>query len=444
MRVRHLPSDPGPAAWNSILPRQKERPRLEESVEVDYLIIGAGFAGLSAAKRLLELSGNESVMVVDAGRIANGPAGRNSGFMIDVPHDLSSDDYGGNTNNDHRDVQLNRAGIEYALAIKEAYGMTDEAIQVGGKINGAITSRGVSHNDAYAKHLAALNESFERLSALDMQQLTGSKSYVDGLFTPGTAMLQPALYIRELAAGVERDGAKLYENSPILSLEKNKGRWLALSDKGQVRARKVILGVNGHLESFGFFQKHLMHVYTYGSMTKSMTTEQLDRLGGRSNWALTPADPLGTTVRRISGSGGDRLIIRNRATFDPSLKVSDSRLQAVGRTHDNSFKERFPQLDDVDMEYRWGGRLCLTRNNVPVFGRVDDGVYSACCQNGLGTAKGTISGKLAAELACGKSSDLLDLQSSYDRPSRLPPKPLASLGAFAVIRWGEFRAGKEL
>jgi len=110
-------------------------------------------------------------VVVDAGRIANGPAGRNSGFMIDVPHDLSSDDYGGNTNNDHRDVQLNRAGIEYALAIKEAYGMTDEAIQVGGKINGAITSRGVSHNDAYAKHLAALNESFERLSALDMQQL---------------------------------------------------------------------------------------------------------------------------------------------------------------------------------------------------------------------------------------------------------------------------------
>jgi len=346
--------------------------------------------------------------------------------MIDVPHDLSSDDYGGNTNNDHRDIQLNRAGIDYALAIKEAYGMTDEAILVSGKINGAITSRGASHNDAYAKHLTLLSEPFERLNATDMQQLTGS------------------IYIRELAAGVEADGAKLYENSPILSLVKNNGKWLARSANGQVSARKVILGVNGHLESFGFFQKHLMHVYTYGSMTQNMTEEQLDRLGGHSNWALTPADPLGTTVRRISGSGGERLIIRNRATFDPSLKVSDSRLQAVARTHDNSFKERFPQLGDVEMEYRWGGRLCLTRNNVPVFGQVDDGVYSACCQNGLGTAKGTISGKLAAELACEQSSELLDLQSSYDRPRRLPPRPVAMLGASAVIRWGEFRAGKEL
>jgi len=64
VRVRHLPIDPGPAAWNSILPVQRERPRLEESVEADFLIIGAGFAGLSAAKRLLELSGNDSVVLV--------------------------------------------------------------------------------------------------------------------------------------------------------------------------------------------------------------------------------------------------------------------------------------------------------------------------------------------------------------------------------------------
>ncbi len=101
-------------------------------------------------------------------------------------------------------------------------------------------------------------------------------------------------------------------------------------------------------------------------------------------------------------------------------------------------------LADVKMRYRWGGKLCLSRNNVPVFGEVDEGMYAACCHNGLGTAKGTVSGKLIAELACGQRSQLLDdLQQEAD-PVRLPPMPVARIGATAMLRWGEMRAGKEL
>ena len=57
------------------------------------------------------------------------------------------------------------------------------------------------------------------------------------------------------------------------------------------------------------------------------------------------------------------------------------------------------------MEYRWGGRLALTRNGVSVFGELDDNLYSANVQNGLGTAKGTFQGMMAADLACGLSSE---------------------------------------
>jgi len=98
----------------------------------------------------------------------------------------------------------------------------------------------------------------------------------------------------------------------------------------------------------------------------------------------------------------------------------------------------------VFKQYRWGGRLCLSRNNVSVFGEIDDNLFSACCQNGLGTAKGTISGKLIAELASGQKSSLLTDQLAEQEPTRLPPEPFASIGANAVLRWGEFRAGREL
>ena len=77
--------DPGPAAWDELLPAVEPRPPLEEKTTVDWLVIGAGFTGLSAARRLSELHPADSVAVLEASGVAHGPAGRNSGFMIDVP-----------------------------------------------------------------------------------------------------------------------------------------------------------------------------------------------------------------------------------------------------------------------------------------------------------------------------------------------------------------------
>lgn len=444
MKVCGLPVDPGPAGWNALLPDAAARASLKENIDADWLVVGAGFAGLSAARRLSELRAGERIVVLEASRVAHGPAGRNSGFMIDVPHDLSSADYGGNPEHDLRETRLNRAGIEYALNAASQYSMDDEAITLSGKVNGAITQRGVNHNDAYARHLHQLSEPFERLDARAMQQLTGCHSYIDGLYTPGTAMIQPALYIRNLAQGIESQNVVIHENSPVQQFERKGRGWIVRTPSGSVSTSCLILSVNGHVQSFGIYPKHLIHIYTYASMTQKLSKRQVETLGGEPRWALTPADPLGTTVRRVCGTGGDRLIIRNRATYDPSMKVDESRLKQIARTHDRSFLDRFPMLADVKMHYRWGGKLCLSRNNVSVFGEVDEGMYAACCQNGLGTAKGTVSGKLIAELACGQRSQLLDdLQQEAD-PVQLPPMPVARIGATAMLRWGEMRAGKEL
>ena len=133
-----------------------------------------------------------------------------------------------------------------------------------------------------------------------------------------------------------------------------------------------------------------------------------------------------------------------RFTYDPGMEVSDTRLQAVARDHDKSFRARFPMLPDVTMDYRWGGRLCLSWNGVPAFGEIEEGLFSACCQNGLGTSKGTLAGMLAAELATQSNSPLVAKILACEAPKRLPPEPLAWLGANARMRWGEWKAGREL
>ena len=95
------------------------------------------------------------------------------------------------------------------------------------------------------------------------------------------------------------------------------------------------------------------------------------------------------------------------------------------------------------MEHAWAGHLCLTLNGVSVTRRVEDGVFSGCVQNGLGTARGTLTGIAAAELAMCKSSAITEHFGSEARPKRLPPQPFQQIGANAVLRFKEWRARDE-
>ena len=443
MKVKRLPSDPGPAGWNRLLQEPMPAVQLEEKITADWLVIGAGFAGLAAAHRLCKQAQGDKIVVLDAVRVGDGPAGRNSGFMIDLPHDLTSADYGGGLDADLDQTQDNRLGIAHASKMATEYLLSDEAFIVSGKINGAATAKGQAHNENFAKHLTAMGEPYESFDAKQMREITGSSYYQDGLFTPGTAMIQPAMYIRGVAEGLGQDGVTIYEDSPVTALNNN-GSWVVETPHGQVSSPRVILAVNGHLNSFGYAKSRLMHVFTYASMTRALTPQEIGKLGGNPVWGLTPADPVGTTVRRISGKGGDRLIIRNRFTFDPTLEVSPKRIAKIGHDHDASFLHRFPDLSNVTMEYRWGGRLCLSRNNVQIIQELEPGLFSACCQNGLGTAKGTFAGGLAADLALGRPSQALSRALAADAPARLPPAAIAKLGANLYLRWQERNARGEL
>ncbi|MEM9576596.1 MAG: FAD-binding oxidoreductase [Pseudomonadota bacterium] len=443
MNVSQLPRDPGPAGWNSILPEAAPADPLRKQVTADWLVIGAGFAGLAAARRLAQLCPADQVILLEASRVGEGPAGRNSGFMIDLPHDLASENYGGKLAADKAQIEDNRRAIAFAAEMAEEFGLSQEAFARTGKINAAASPKGMQHNKDFASHLAALAEPHEMLDGDDMRALCGSGYFSGGLYTPLAAMIQPALFVRGVASGIRSNRLRLHELSPVTSLTRAGPDWVVRTPSGQVTAPRVILAVNGHLQSFGHMQGRLMHVFTYASMTRALTPDECKTLGGAPNWGVTPADPLGTTVRRISGTGGDRIVIRNRFTFDPSMEVTAARVAAVGRDHDRSFAARFPMLSGVEMEYRWGGRLCLSYNNVQVVGALDDGLWSACCQNGLGTAKGTLAGLLAAEAANGMGSAALDRLTGAGLPQKLPPSPVAQVAATTRLRWGEWRAGRE-
>ncbi|MBS3650194.1 FAD-binding oxidoreductase [Pseudaminobacter sp. 19-2017] len=442
--VKRLPVENGVSGWEAISQRSFPVRSLEGNVTADWLIIGAGFAGLSAARRLLQLRPHDKIVVLDASEVAKGTAGRNSGFMIDVPHDLTSSEYStGNTDATKLEMAQNRSAIAFAAEAAAEYGMPREIFDPSGKINAAATPRGMKLNLSFGKSLKSAGEEHTFLDSAEMRGITGSDYYLGGLYTPGAVLIQPADYVRSFAAGLSTK-VGIFERSPVTSLTRENGVWTAVSQRGAVTAPKVIVGVNGHIDDFGYFRGRLMHIFAYASMTAPFPADDFGRrVTGGDRWALLPADAMGATVRKITSGGQSRITIRTKYTYDTEVAVTKRRMARMAEAHRRSLDARFPGLKRIPFEHSWAGRICLSVNHVPAFGEVEEGLYSACCENGLGTVKSTLAGMMAAELATGTTSRRLEEYMDHPEPSRLPPEPLAWLGINSVIRLQELRAGRE-
>ena len=441
--AKRLPKVTGASGWNAILPTQTALPVFDTDSSADVVIVGGGFAGLSAARRFHQLDPNLKIILLEAGQFGEGSSGRNSGFMIDLPHDLASENYAGEAlDTDRAAIAMNRAAIAFGHEIADEFDMPREFFNPCGKINAAATPAGDQHNLDYAVHLARLGEESTHLSHDEMRALTGSPHYTSGLHTPGAVMIQPAGYVRMLSAGLSQQ-VGIFENSPAVGFTHEGNGWRVITPKGHISAGKIVIANNSHVESFGFFKRRLMHIFLYASMTAPMSDSQIARLGGDAQWGVTSSDPMGTSVRRISGIGGDRILIRTGSAYRAGMETSTGAVARAGRVHDKKFVQRFPMLADLNMEHRWAGLLCLSKNGAPAFGELDKGVYAACCQNGLGIARGTLQGIGIADLVANGGSDISAHFMAQPAPQKLPPEPLASIGANGYLKWKEWRSGAE-
>ncbi len=161
--IRH--GNPGVSGWYAILPEPKPPVVLENDITADWLVIGGGFAGLAAAQRLQQLRQNERIVLLDSLRIGEGSSGRNSGFMIDLPHDISTDNYVGAVERDVLQTQKNRYALSFAAEAAEEYGFSKEVFNPCGKINAAASESGDIHNREYMEHLKAMGEDSTWLDA---------------------------------------------------------------------------------------------------------------------------------------------------------------------------------------------------------------------------------------------------------------------------------------
>jgi hypothetical protein len=227
---------------------------------------------------------------------------------------------------------------------------------------------------------------------------------VSGLYTPGTVMLQPAGFVRGVAAGLASRVA-IYEES-------GGDRDASASGPPGGRARPAAVSpprgssstVNGHAESFGYFAGRLMQLFLFAVHDAGSTP---------TRWRGSAASPAGASrrrtrwARRCAGStavqGGDRIVTRTcAALMIPGMQAGAGDMARCGEGRmRRKFDARFPHAGRDRDGISLGAGTCACRwNGVAVMRRDRRWCVLGLRQNGLGTARGTLTGIGAADLAC--------------------------------------------
>ncbi len=417
IRIRRLPQDDAGNGWLDGLPPRAPRPALKGDLRADVVVIGAGYAGLAAARRLAELRPEAAIALVDAQDLAAGASGRNSGFAIDLHH-LG-------TPHDAAWGRLSRAAIAALRGLVQRHRIGCDWSEVG-KFHAAVTPRGKAEMlDAHAAALDRLGEDYEWLDADELRARLGTGHFHAALYTRGTVLLNPAALTRGLGDSLPAN-VTLFENSPVLRADFS-GPVVVETPAGRIRADKAILGVNGLVPQFGFWRGRLLSIVTHASLTRRLTEAEHAALGGVAPWGVIPAHALAGITMRYTNDR--RILIRQSARFCPSLRQSAARRAHIRADHQRLFDQRFPALAGVPIAHSWAGYMCLSRDGSPAFGPVGPRVWTAACQNGIGITRATIGGMLAAEMALGEDNPLIGDMLSLGQPPRVPPRPFLDLGA---------------
>ncbi len=436
-KIRFLPNDDDANGWTRTLPARAAKPPLEGEVRADWIVVGAGFAGLAAARRLAENRPNDKVVLVEAQCVGDGASGRNSGFVIDLPHNVGAADLA-NLESSRRALRLSRAALAYLEENVTRHGI-DCRWSRRGQYQVAASAEGERALGPFVKELDALGEPYRYLDRGETARELGTEYYRASVHTPGTVLLQPAALVRGLADSLPAN-VTLFERTPVTEIDYG-ARVTVRTPKGSVEAPAIILGVNGFAPEFGHYRRRVFVCRAFASLTRPLTPAERQALGGVDDWGLVPTNAFAGATMRLTQDR--RLLFRQNIAFTNSFYTDPSRHEVIRRSHEPLFRARFPMLPEVTFEHTWVGYVCLSRNFAPGFGRHAPNVYTAVCQNAVGATKGTVSGMLAADLATGEDNPLIADMEKLGQPEPLPPRPFLDIGAWASVAWWTWRGRAE-
>jgi gamma-glutamylputrescine oxidase len=359
------------------------RPRLSVDLDVDACVIGGGLAGLTAARELAK--SGWSVVLLEANRIASGASGRNTGFVL-PGFAADADKLVGRVGFERtRSLwALSQAGVDYVrdtIAAEGAAGIDPQ--------DGWLYVSKIDNGDEVVRNVRLLGDlgcEIEGWPTDRVRAVLHSERYFHAIHYLKALAIHPLNYALLLAAAAERDGARIFENTPVLSIDPQGVRKRIVTPSARLRANHVVIA--GNVQIGGLIPRiaaTLIPITPYVITTAPLGAQLAEAI--HFHGAVSDTDRSDNHYRVV---GGDRLMLSGRAT----TWARNPRRYIRALTRD--IRKTYPQLKDIDVDYAWRGTLGNTVHRMPQIGELGAGVWLASGFGGHGLNTTAMAGNLIA------------------------------------------------
>ena len=406
---------------------------LEQDIDVDVAIIGAGYTGLSCALHLAREHGIKA-HVFEANKTAWGCSGRNAGFILKSSGRKS---YAAMQKQWGEEV-MRGIYAEMCAGVDTVNSLISEGIDCDQQSAGYIK---VAHKPSMFKSLQEQAKLQQSMFGYDVQVLskqTLHQHYMADENAFGAIRYQDGFGLNplKLAWGYQRlaraDGVKVHTSTPVNFVDDKRQNTVQLSTPdGTIRAKKVVIATNGYTPK-GFHSlvtNKTLPVLSQIIVTQPLSQEQLAACNFLTSNVVMDTRALKYYYRKLPDNRllfGGRGAITGKNADDPYYA---QRLLSV-------LKTSFPALQDLSYDYAWSGWICMALDDLPhVYQSNDNKVFYAMGYCGSGVSFSVQAGKRLAQKIAGKAVPNLPLYNN-DLP-KFPFAPLRRVG-----QWGYFHYGK--
>lgn len=383
-------------------------PVLDEDLNTDVLVIGAGLAGGSLALHLSELDIN--TVVLEACQPGWGASGRNAGHVLPLLKDVKLFEQF----SDQGRAFLDLFGAHHTIPfdIANRYGIECDATQ-SGYLN-AMTSQRAFDKFARAsdRFIDASGQSAKQLGAAEMREMTGSDYYPFGVLYESGGRINPYLLTAGMIEAAQGKGARVFGDSAAVTISPDGKGWRVMVANGSsVRCDRVVFCTNAYATDIvPEFQRGCYPVTAYALSTEPLPAELLDIvMPSRATLAQVPID-----LNPFLVDGHNRII-----TASLPSRTRPQNAEWHFQHHLDWIHRTWPETRDVPikLESYWTGRVAMREKEFPGMYEINPGVYGLMHFNAWGNVMAPLMGMALAKAI---ASDRLDqLPFPIVRPDRI-------------------------
>lgn len=363
--------------------------------QVDVVIVGGGFTGLSAA-RALALKG-ASVAVLEAGRVIGEASGRNGGQCnTGVAQDYAALSASLGPDKAREYYKAYESAVQSVVTLVEQEGIACDLAR-NGKLKLAAKAM---HYEGMARTCELIRREVdadvELLTAAQARTEVDSSEFHGGLLQRNGVQMHVGRFGVGLAEAATRHGVRVYENAAVKDWKAHNGGYRVNTARGSIQARQILLATGACQHGGpGWYRRRIVPVGSFVVATEVLPQALTEQLFSQQRSYVT-SRLIGNYFRLTPDN---RLLFGGRARFAMSGGTSDAK---SGKVLQAAMVQMFPQLAKVKIDYCWGGLVDMTSDRLPRAGE-HDGIFYSMGYSGHGVQMSVHMGNVMADVMDGNT-----------------------------------------